>query len=520
MNVGLFIRVSTLDQANNTDSVETHIERGKLYAQSREWNVVKIYNLAGVSGKSTINHKHTLEMFEDISSGKVEGIIISSLSRLARNTSELLEYSKFFEDHNASLISINESLDTSTSGGKFFYTLLSALSTYEREITYERQIASLNYRRKQGKFTGGMVSYGFTIVDAEVQINEEEAPIRRLIYDLFLEHQRMATVANELNRRGYITRKGSKWSDSTVRRLLKNTDAKGIRRCNYRGPLSKENPSGLKAQSEWHYLPCPAIVTEQIWEEVNAIIRDQEKGSKQKQPLNKRVHLFTGYLRCNEGHKMSIQSKSKKYTCKLCKFGIDKEDLEDVFLTRLKQFLISDEELSEYNITNSNELQLKRDEIEFAEIELNKLEQKLEKLIDLNVQGQIPTKGFKKHYEPIYVRKENLEVNIKDLKSQLELLEQAKTSFGVIAHKAIDFYNNWDNLDRGEKRHIVEAITNEIIFDNKTIKFKLKQIAPLSSLELTQNGQQRGIISLHGTKLLKSLKTTSPKAKKLRLKAN
>ena len=84
MNVGLFIRVSTLDQANNTDSVETHIERGKLYAQSREWNVVKIYNLAGVSGKSTINHKHTLEMFEDISSGKVEGIIISSLSRLAR----------------------------------------------------------------------------------------------------------------------------------------------------------------------------------------------------------------------------------------------------------------------------------------------------------------------------------------------------------------------------------------------------------------------------------------------------
>lgn len=125
--------------------------------------------------------------------------------------------------------------------------------------------------------------------------------------------------------------------------------------------------------------------------------------------------------------------------------------MEDVFLTRLKQFLISDEELSEYNITNSNELQLKRDEIEFAEIELNKLEQKLEKLIDLNVQGQIPTKGFKKHYEPIYVRKENLEVNIKDLKSQLELLEQAKTSFGVIAHKAIDFYNNWDNLDRGEK---------------------------------------------------------------------
>jgi site-specific DNA recombinase len=104
-------------------------------------------------------------MFNDIRSGNIQGIIISSLSRLARNTSELLEYSKFFDDQNASLISINESSDTSTSRGEFFYTLLSALSTYEREITYERQIASLNYRRKQGKFTGGMVSYEYKIID-------------------------------------------------------------------------------------------------------------------------------------------------------------------------------------------------------------------------------------------------------------------------------------------------------------------------------------------------------------------
>jgi site-specific DNA recombinase len=492
MNVGLFIRVSTLDQVNNTDSVETHIERGKLYAQSREWNVAKVYNLAGVSGKSTIKHSQTKQMFEDIRSGKIEGVIISSLSRLARNTSELLEYSKFFEDHNASLISINESLDTSTSGGKFFYTLLSALSTYEREITYERQIASLNYRRKQGKFTGGMVSYGYKIVDAEVVVNEEEAPIRRLIYDLFLEHQRMSTVAKELNNRGYVTRKGKSWSDTTVRRLLKNTDAKGVRRCNYRAQVSDNNPSGLKAQSEWIYLPCPALISEEKWDEVNAIIRDQEKGSVFKQPLNKRVHLFTGYIKCNKGHKMSIKSKSNRYTCKSCKFGIDKDDLEEVFLTRLKQFLISDEELSEYNITNSNELKTKSDEIEFAEIELQKLEKKLEKLIDLNVEGQIPTKGFKKHYEPIYIRKENLEVNIIDLKKEYELLQQAKSSFNVIAKKASDFYSNWGNLDRGEKRHIVESITNDIIFDNKTIKFSLKQIAPLSSLELSVNGQQRG----------------------------
>jgi site-specific DNA recombinase len=500
MNVAIFVRVSTLDQKNNTDSVETHIERGKMYAKSKGWNVVKIYNLAGVSGKSTIKHQQTMEMFQDVRTSKIQGIIISSLSRLARNTSELLEYSKFFEENNASLISINESLDTSTSGGKFFYTLLSALSTYEREITNERQTASLNYRRKKGKFTGGMVSYGFKIVDAEVVVNEDEATVRRLIYDLFLEHQRTSTVAKELNKRGYVTRKGKNWSDVTIKRLLKNTDAKGIRRCNYRGNSSKENPKGFKPQSEWQYLPCPALISEEKWEEVNAIIREQEKGSLFKQPLNKKVHLFTSYLKCEQGHKMSIKSKSNRYTCKECKYGIGKDDLEEVFLTRIKQFLISDEELSEYNQSNIQELNLKVDEIEFAKSELSKLETKLDKLIELNIKGEIPTKGFKKHYDPIFVRKENLEASIKTLEIELEQLEKAKSSFQIIANKSIDFYNNWNNLDRGEKRNIVEAITNEIIFDNQTILFKLKQIAPLSFLELNPRGQQRGIILLPGIK--------------------
>lgn len=495
MKVGLFIRVSTLDQVNNTDSVETHIERGKMYAQSKGWEVVKIYNLAGVSGKSTIKHKHTQEMFEDISHGRVEGIIISSLSRLARNTAELLEYSKYFEEHNASLISINESLDTSTSGGKFFYTLLSALSTYEREITYERQIASLNYRRQQGKFTGGMVSYGFKIEDAEVLINEEEAPVRRLMYDLFLKHMRMASVARELNNNGYVTRKGKKWSDVTVRRLLKNTDAKGIRRCNYRNPHSKDNQSKLKPQSEWQYFPCPALITEEKWEEVNAIIRDQEKSSVFKQPLNKRVHLFTGYLKCDKDHKMQVVTKSGNYRCKTCKLSINKDDMEEVFLSRLKKFLISDEELSAYNLSTSEEIHQKTGEIKYAEHELEKLETKLNQLIDLNVSGEIPTKGFKKHYEPVFERKENLEVKIKDLHTELDKLKEAKNSFASTAKRSLSFYENWNTLERDEKRFVVESVTNEIIFDGSSIKFKLKQIAPLSVLEKGKNGQQRGTIS-------------------------
>ncbi|MFD2916815.1 recombinase family protein [Psychroserpens luteus] len=494
MNVGIFVRVSVIDKKNK-ESPEIHEERARQFAFSKGWNVVRVYVLPGISGKTTLNQVETQKMLNDIKMGVIEGIIFSKLARLARNTEELLFYSKYFQEHNASLISLSESIDTSTSSGRLFYTMISAMGQWERENNLERMLASIETRRSMGKFTGGTVSHGFTIVDAKVVINKEEAPVRRLMFDLFLEHQRMSTVARKLNDKGYRTRKDKAWSDTTIRRLLKNTDAKGMRKFNYKTPVTKDNPTGLKPQSEWEYLKCPQLVSEEKWESVNAIIREQEKGSIFKQPLNKRIHLFTNIIKCEHGHKMSIKSRSNRYTCKECKYGIGKEDLEDIFLTRLKQFLKSNDELSEYNKSNAIEIKLKEDEIEFAENKFKKVKKRLDKLVELNLSGEIPTVGFKKHYEPVFLKTEQLRQNIKDLQLELEALQNAKSSFNEIASKSLEFYNNWGNLDRAEKRSIIESTTTEILFNNKTINFKMKKVAPLSSLELNNNGQHCGIIS-------------------------
>lgn len=493
MNVGIFVRVSVIDKKNK-ESPEIHEARARSFAHSKGWNVVRVYVLPGVSGKTTLNQAETQRMLKDIQMGVIEGIIFSKLARLARNTEELLFYSKYFQEHNASLISLSESIDTSTSSGRLFYTMISAMGQWERENNLERMYASIETRRAMGKFTGGNVSHGFAIKDARVIINEEEAPVRRLMYDLFLEHQRMSTVARKLNEKGYRTRKNKAWSDTTIRRILQNPDAKGMRKFNYKAPVTKDNPSGLKPQSEWEYLECPQLVSEEKWESVNAIIREQGKGSIFKQPLNKRIHLFTNIIKCEKGHKMSIKSKSNRYTCRECKYGIRKEDLEDIFLTRLKQFLKSNDELSEYNKSNAIEIKLKEDEIEFAENKLNKALKRLDKLVELNLQGEIPTVGFKKHYEPVFLLTEQLRQNVKDLELDLEALENAKSSFNEIASKSLEFYSNWENLDRAEKRSIIESTTSEIVFNNKIINFKMKKIAPLSSLELSNNGQHCGTI--------------------------
>lgn len=493
MDIGIYVRVSVIDKKNK-ESPEIHEERGRRYAQAKGWNVVSVYTLPGISGKSTLHHKETQQMLEDIETGKIQGLIFSKLARLARNTEELLYYSKHFQKYDANLISLNESIDTSTSSGRLFYTMISAMGQWERENNLERMMASIETRRAMGKFVGGNVSYGFSIEKAQVIINEEEAPIRELMYDLFLEYKRRSTVAKILNERGYRSPKGKKWSDTSVIRLLKNTDAKGMRKSNYTRKQTEDNLSRIKPSSEWIYVDCPQIVSEEKWESVNAIIREQESKSKQTKPLNQRVHLFTGLLFCRSDHKMTLATKTNKYTCVQCKTRIDKDDLEDIFKTRLEQFIISDEEQFEYAKSSEKEIQFKKDEIEFAEKSISDIEKKMDRLVTLSIEDQIPIKGFKEHYDPLFEQKEQLYITIKNLKMELTTMYEAKNSRKMVFDKSKNLYENWHKLDRPEKRYIVQSVLNKVSFDGKNINFKLKQIAPLSSLELGQNGQRGGIM--------------------------
>src|SRR5258707_1143367 len=87
--VGIWIRVSTEDQARG-ESPQHHEHRARLYAESKGWGVREVYDLAGVSGKSVMEHPEARRMLRDIKSGHITGLIFSKLARLARNTKELL----------------------------------------------------------------------------------------------------------------------------------------------------------------------------------------------------------------------------------------------------------------------------------------------------------------------------------------------------------------------------------------------------------------------------------------------
>ncbi|MCI2230304.1 recombinase family protein [Polaribacter sp. MSW13] len=483
--IGVWIRVSTKLQ-QNSDSPEHHLQKAKMYAELKEWEIVEEYHLEAVSGKSVISHHEAQRMMRDIQSGHIDALIFSKISRLARNVKELLEFSDHFQKHNADLVSLGESIDTSSPSGRFFYTIISAMSQWERENIVERIKSSVEVRAKMGKVMGG-IPFGYKRVGKDdMELDEHEAPIRKMMFDLFLEHKRYATVANILNDKGYRTKRKSLFSGTTVKRLLQDPTAKGIRRSHIT-KIDENGKTVMRDKEEWYIHEAPRIVSDEVWDEVNAIIQKQEK--EKIQPLNKKVHLFTSYLFCECGGGMYVPSSNPKYTCKKCKRKIHIEDIEAIFKEQLTEFIISEDEVNRYFDGTHTIIGDKEQEIENIKNKIETLEVKIAKVFELHEQGKIETERFDEYYNKPNTQIEQLKRKIPEIEGEVYALKDQFKSSGYIIEEARSLYENWDKLTKRQKRNIIEIITEKIVVSEQEVNITLNYILPNSlSLKKTSNG--------------------------------
>lgn len=146
--VGIYIRVSKLDQTTLNQELEL-IE----YCKRNDYSIYKIYKDEGISGSKTSRPQLDL-MLQDMRNKRFSIILCWKFDRLGRSTQHLLQVLEELRNKNVRLIATSQSIDTSTTMGKFFFTILSGFAEMERELIRERILLGLERRKKEG-FTLG-----------------------------------------------------------------------------------------------------------------------------------------------------------------------------------------------------------------------------------------------------------------------------------------------------------------------------------------------------------------------------
>jgi site-specific DNA recombinase len=501
--VAIWIRVSTEDQARG-ESPEHHEHRARAYAEIRGWEIVTLYNLAGVSGKAVIAHPEARRMMEDVKARRITGLIFSKIARLARNTRELLEFAEFFQAQGADLISLGESIDTSTAAGRFFYTMIAGMAAWEREEIASRVSASVPIRAKLGKPLGGAAPFGYRWHEKRLVVDPEEAPIRRLIYELYIEHRRFLTVARILTERGYRTRGGGTFSHTTVERLIRDPTAKGTRRANYTKSLGDGKKWVLKPETEWVETPVEAIVPEEIWTAANALLAERRV---KRTPASKRaVQVFGGLVFCHCGAKMYVQVRSPKYVCtkKGCHTKVPQVDLERVFQVELRRFAVSPEAVRASLSEAGEALQAKIELLETLRREDTRLAEEAEKVYRLYLAGELTPRGFGSKNTPIEERRVQLEEEIPRLQGEIDFLRIQQLSQEEVVSAAEDLSARWFEIPLEERRAIVQAIVERVTVGRDEIEFSLAYLPSGSPATPSAPSPLRSSQKVHETPGLRS----------------
>lgn len=216
-----YARVSTIEQA--TEGVSLDAQRAKIeaYCGLHGLDLAEIFVDEGISAKDIIHRPAASRALELIKRGKVHGLVIFKLDRLARNTKDALEIAELFRRKGAALHSISEKVDTDSAIGGFFFTLMAALAELERKQIGERTAAALAYKRANGEKTGGDVPFGFDAHAGKLLPNELEQQVIDIILGLDNKGYTLRQIAGELDRRGIQTKQGKTWKAIQVSRVLK-----------------------------------------------------------------------------------------------------------------------------------------------------------------------------------------------------------------------------------------------------------------------------------------------------------
>ncbi len=470
---GLYMRVSTEDQAREGFSLPEQKERLESFCKFKGYEIIDYYQDAGISAK-TGNHRPEFERLkDDIKAKRINTIVALKLDRITRSIYDWENLMTFLDENDAYLDCVNDEINTTSANGKMISRLLMSVSQNEIERTSERTKVGLAGAIKCGHIPH-IAPLGYKHEDKKLVIDYATKDVIVRIFDLYYNGYSYQKISNLFNEEKVLGK--DNWRDSTIQTILENEIYKG----DFIHGKRTKNPTYYEDVVE-------PIISKEMWADCQV---QKKKNSRSYQRTL--TYLYLQKLKCPKcnrilGGKATTKKNGKTYFyyyCNDCKIQVKENVINEYF----EQFI---DELTEYDsVVNQFFLPMIKQKFdepkEQLEKEINNQKSKLERIKKAYINGAFELKEYneEKHIVEKTIVELEEKLNITDYTEELKL-----TPKDILLKRDIDFINKikldkeyqektktWKDYTREEKADLIMRYVEDIeltLVGNEVI---LKQI--------------------------------------------
>lgn len=453
-----YCRFSSINQRE--ESITAQHRAIKKYCEENNIELLRVYTDEACSAK-TDNRPSFLQMIKDSDTRMFDYVIVHKLDRFARNRYDSAVNKMKLKKNGVRVLSVLEKLDDSPEA-------IIMESFYEGYAEYYSANLSREVKKGmkenayQSKFNGGTIPYGYNISeDGHYVINPQEADIIKYVYDMYMNGNSLRVIANDLNNKGYRTKRGNKFTSKSFSTMLKNDLYTGTYSYNF-------NDEKIKIKGG-----VPAILTEQQFQKLQKLKSSRSKIMNVKSDYN---YLVSGLL-YHKGMEMigtAGTSKTGKvynyYKTKRGKKYYRADKIDEAIASLVKDVLFFDKNIETLidmiyeGINNVKE----NEQLLIHEKKIKAIDKKIDNIVSAIMDG-FRSEKMKKELSSLEEQKESLEVEI------IKLRSVKKTTKEEIK----EFMNSYKNrLDNGNDlkiitHHLIQKID---LSENGALSVELKNV--------------------------------------------
>ena len=335
---GLYIRVSTEDQAREGFSLPEQEKRLRAMCEYKGYEIYKLYKDAGISAKTGNYRPAFEELLQDIRDKKCNTIVVLKLDRLTRSVYDMEGIMKFLDENNAYLDCANEEINTTNSSGKMVARLLTTVSQNEIERTSERTKVGLAGAIKSGHIPA-RAPLGYKHENKLLIPDPLTKDIVIRIYNLYFGGYSYYNIATLFNKEQVLGK--TNWKDTGILRIISNEVYKG----DYVHGKRTNHPTYYKDVVE-------PIVSKEMWDNCQV-----QKKKNQKNYMRTQTYIFLQKLRCPKcgrilaggaSHKIKSDKWYFYYRCEKCKNNIQENKIEEKIKNLLSDIMEYDNVVNEF----------------------------------------------------------------------------------------------------------------------------------------------------------------------------